>query len=82
MFSYGLTGIELSRAMERRDTERQQRQVTSTLQLPGRVFTVRQWLGDTIYRFGTRVSGTASAPQASPADLDVHPNVDPATPSS
>jgi hypothetical protein len=49
---YGLDGLGLNRAAERRAVERDRDRVTADLRAPGRPSSVRRWLGTTLIAVG------------------------------
>lgn len=72
--TYGLTGIELHRASERRAAEQQRNHVAATLRLPGRLSTIRHRLGGGMIRVGIRIGDADAKPLR--IEPGVHPHVD------
>ncbi len=64
---YGLDGLGLNRAAERRAVERDRHRVSADLRAPGRPFSVRRWLGMVLITVGSRMAGTMPMPMP---DLD------------
>lgn len=72
--AYGLAGIELHRATERREAEHQRDHATSTLPAASHMSSVRQRIGDALILLGSRLAGEAAkAPRVEPG---VRPKID------
>lgn len=69
MHTYGLAGIELARATERRDAERQRDAIAGMrATAPGPLAGIRQALGEAMIRIGATIAGEAAkAPRVAPA---------------
>ena len=59
---YGLDGLGLNRAAERRAVERDRDRVTADLRAPVRPSSVRRWLGTALIAVGSRIAGSMPMP--------------------
>ena len=59
---FGLDGLGLNRAAERRAVERDRHRVSADLRAPGRPSSVRRWLGTALIAVGSRIAGSMPMP--------------------
>lgn len=64
---FGLAGLGLNRAAERRAVERDRDRVSANLRAPVRPSSVRRWLGTALIAVGSRLAGTMPIPTLDPA---------------
>ena len=66
-YRFGLDGLGLNRAAERRAVECDRNRVSAILRAPGRPSSARRWLGMILIAAGSRLAGTMPMPNLDPA---------------